>query len=76
MCVCVRERERVCVRVCVSVCVCVRERERVCFCARVGDGGDGLCVCARETEWGRGEGGLPNIELTASRFLIATLSAL
>ncbi len=33
MCVCVRERESVCVRlfvVCVRVCVCVCERESVC----------------------------------------------
>ncbi len=53
MCVCVRERERVCLCVCEresereSVCVCVREREResvcVCLCVCVC-----VCVCVRE----------------------------
>ena len=37
VCVCVRERGRVCV----SVCVCVRERASVCHC---------VCVCEREGE--------------------------
>ncbi len=47
MCVCERERESVCVCVRESVCVCVCEQERecVCVCVRVC-----VCVCVRERE--------------------------
>ena len=51
MCVCVweRERERVCVCVRERERVCVCERERVCVCVRAS-----VCVCARERERERG----------------------
>ncbi len=44
VCVCVWERERVCVSVRVCVCVCVWER--VCVCER-----ECVCVCVREREF-------------------------
>ena len=54
-CVCVCERESVCVcvcvcvreRECVCVCVCVRERECVCVCVCVRER-ECVCVCVRE----------------------------
>jgi hypothetical protein len=51
MCVCVRERERTDVCMCVSVCMCVcereREREQMCVCVWVCVC---VCVCERERE--------------------------